>query len=770
MMLSTGRRLEIWVDSQRYNQESVQAILDRLDGPTFLRDLGMTNGDFVKDETELRSYCPLCHDRSKMTFILDLTSKRAYCTNLSCQASNMNSGGANLLQLYALATGGDFDHAAEHFATEMNVPLVRDKAAEERLGPVAGDFQYVEVGHLVRAEGEAELQPVLISIAGQQGYGRGIVIPQAQVDEFVVKYKSDVYCSQFLYNMAGKTEIDQAAEQGKLFLLGDFYVVFHASSSAEIVHAINQAIELVEQLKETYDIPYEAINVFYTNRNITVQADYSVFGISPTANLHEIYRRMACAIVGVDPLKPERSPSFSQIDLDVYRHDYLTNVAGTPVSAGAREIYKIRMSYAAFKKMSYQRLHEFSLRRPDLPPRERWLQVSQKAREFFGSVRTSLVRDASLDESDKIASLFYRVSEKRADIASLKELAPTLLRRLFDESRQVLVTPSAHLNRALAGGLYPGQLYVVAGFPGSGTSSFALQLMNHVAAEQGVQCLFVGLQRGVEEVFKRSLSSLGRISVGEIDKKRQSPNELYEDKDFNRRIFAAYESYQKFADNIIILEGAAACNMARLAQLIHDRKEELKAQTARTANMLLVIDSLQLMVAMMRAMWAEGALGGEGTSRQMAQWDVDTLTSRLKALARELDITVLATFEQYVVHRAMASELSENDPAVRSLLYSTQFADSVMVLLRQGATLLNLRDHFKTHLTGTPQEAQFSQVAERLRTFEERYKLTEEFQSQSSEFIVADIIKNRSGPRDKVLFVYHKSTSFFKPLDYVLAS
>ena len=752
---------------QRYSPETVNAILDRLDGQTFLRDLGMVNGDFVQDGPEMRSYCPVCHDRSRMTFILDQNSKQGYCTNLQCQASNMNSGGGNLLELYALATGTELDASTEHFAGLLNIPLIRDKAAEERLGPAVGDFHFTEVGHLVRAEGEAELQPVLISIGGQQGYGRGIVIDLAQLDEFTLKYKSDVYFTQFSYNVGTKAEIDQLAEQGKLFLIGDFFVVFNASSSAEIVHAINQAIELVEQLKESYDIPYEAINVYYTNRNIIVQADYTVFGIAPTVNLHEIYRRMACAIVGVDPLKPERNPAYSQIDLDVYRHDYLTNIPGTPVAAGNREIYKIRMSYAAFKKMSYQRLHEFSLRRPDLPPRERWLQPSVKARDFFNSVRTSLVRDATLDESDKIASLFYRVSEKRADIATLKELAPTLLRRLFDESRQVLYTPSTHLNRALSGGLYPGQLYVVAGFPGSGTSSLALQLMNFVASEQNVQCMFVGLQRGVEEVFKRSLSSLGQIPVNIIDQKRQSPNELYEDKEFNRRIFAAYESYQKFADNIMILEGAAACNLARLAQTIHERKEELRNQNIQSTNMLLVIDSLQLMVAMMRAMWAEGALGGEATAKQMAQWDVDTLTSRLKALARELDITVLATFEQYVVHRSMASELSENDPAVRSLLYSTQFADSVLVLLRQGGSLLNLRDHFKTHLTGSPQEPLLSQFTDRLKLFEEKYRQTKEFQTQQSEFIIADIIKNRSGPRDKVLFVYHKATSYFKPLDYV---
>jgi replicative DNA helicase len=329
----------------------------------------------------------------------------------------------------------------------------------------------------------------------------------------------------------------------------------------------------------------------------------------------------------------------------------------------------------------------------------------------------------------------------------------------------VLLTPSPHLDRALSGGLYPGHLYVIAGYPGSGASTLVLQVMNHAASSQRAQCVFIGLQRGVEDLFKRSLSYLGRIPVWEIDEKRQNPKQLYEDKDFHRRIFAAFERYQQFADNITILEGAAAGNLNRLVQILREKKEELRQKSSRGGSVLLIVDNLQLMVAMIRAMrpdrGSEMELAPEGL-----QWTVETLTSRLKALARELDVTVLATFEHQLTHRSIATERTDADPAMQRLYFDTQFADTVMLQTRQGSSLLNLRDYFKAQFSDTPQESRIESINDSLNAIEKSYRQTQEFQALRSEFAVLDIIKNRNGPRDKILFISHKPTSHFEPLDY----
>lgn len=750
--------------SDNYSQSCIQEILDRLDGQKFLQLTGLSNGDFVQSEQQIKSYCPICQDRSRRTLVLDEDTRRGHCTNLSCQGSNLNTEEGNLIELYSLAKAVPVDTAIQQLAESLSVPLARSELQTADGGQQSSYFDYVEVAHLSLGD-DGELIPAPIHFDGKDSAGRGIIIHENKVEEFAVKYRQDAYCSHFHFNSTDKSQIDSLAEQGQLLLEGDFYVVFNASSSAEIVHAINQAIDLVERLKQGYTIPYEAVFVYYTNRNIEVHVDRQVFGIEATFKLHEIYRRMACAIIGVDPLKPVKSTAFSQIDLNVYRHDYLSPIPGTIVTTGNREIYKIRMSYGAFKKMSYQRLHEFSLRRPELLPREAWTTASEDAVSFFTTVKSSIESDSRLDESDTIASLFYRMTETEGGITTLKQLAPTLLRRLFDENRQVLLTPSPHLDRALSGGMYPGHLYVVAGYPGSGTSTFVLQAMNHAAANQRAQCVFVGLQRGVEEIFKRSLSYLGRIPVWEIDEKRQDPKELYEDKDFHRRMFAAFERYQQFAENITILEGAAAGNLNRLVQILRDKKEELRQKSARGGSVLLVVDSLQLMVAMIRAMPPER--GGEmELTQEGLLWSVETLTSRLKAMARELDVTVLATMEHQLTHRGITTERADADPAMQRLYYDTQFADTVMLLTRQGASLLNLRDYFKTQYSDTPQESRIELANTRLAEIEKSYRQTQEFQALRSEFAVLDIIKNRNGPRDKILFISHKPTSHFEPLDY----
>lgn len=754
--------------SENYSNSTVQSVLDRLDGQTFLSQLGFKQEDYVNGDGEIKSYCPICNDRTKMSFIIDSETKRAHCTNLNCNGSNLNTDDGNLLELFALATESDVDSAIVKLAGPLKVPLEKVSPASTEIS-ASPNCNFIEVGHFKEEGDEApSLVPAEIDFQGQKGSGRGVFIALDQLEAFGRQFRKDAFHSHFCYDTGESEKIEALGKQAKLPILGDFFVVFDASSSAEIVHAINQAIDMVERLKQNYDVPYDSVCVFYTNKNIEVHIDHPVFGVKPNSQLGEIYRRMVCALVGLDPLKPQPTSAFSQINLGVYRYDYLTHLPGTVVSSGTRDIYKIRMSFGAFKRMSYQRLHEFSLRRPDLPAREVWRLPSPKAVEFYNTVESSLERDTQLDERDTIASLYYRVTEKEGGIATLKQIAPAMLRRLFDESRQILSTPSPALNKALAGGFCPGHLYVLAGQPGSGTSSLALQMLNHVAANENAQCYFVGLQRGVEEVFKRSLSFLGKITVDEIDAKRNDPQQLYEDKDFNRRIFAAYERYMQFSDTITILEGIAAGSLGRIIQLIKDKREAMVVKGLKSGAIILVIDSLQLMVAMMRSHWVEQTLEREySPARELARWDVETLTSRLKALAREMDITVLATHELYSGTRVISSERSEISVAQQKLYLETQFADTVMVLSKQGASLRNLMDYFRVEFSGTPLAGKVPGIEKRLKQIEKDYLQTQEFEAMRSEFTILDIIKNRSGPRDKILFTYHKPISFFEPIDYL---
>ena len=88
----------------------------------------------------------------------------------------MNSGGGNLLELYALAKGEDLDRAVEELASVLSVPLERRSADEAPAAVFSEDFHYVEVGHFVRTDEEnAALEPGLVTYDGQEGRGRGVI-------------------------------------------------------------------------------------------------------------------------------------------------------------------------------------------------------------------------------------------------------------------------------------------------------------------------------------------------------------------------------------------------------------------------------------------------------------------------------------------------------------------------------------------------------------------------------------------------------------------
>jgi replicative DNA helicase len=635
---------------------------------------------------------------------------------------------------------------------ELTVPRGGERAVES--------FHFVEVGHTTADKETGAPVPAHISFAGQEGLGRGVLIELEQLEGFAAHYRSGVQRSHFLFNTGSYDELRELGAQNRLPLLGDFYAVFSARTSSEIVHAINQAIDLVERLKENYNVPYEAVTVYFAGADLEVHVDAAVFDIAPSSDLPAVYQRMSETLVGIE--HGDKPPAaFSQLDLGAYRWDYMSAIPGTQVTAD-REAYKIRITYATFKRLSYQRLNEFTQRRPDLPPREPHQTVSQRAREFFQGVSTSLKREAAGGDNDAIASIFYRIEEEGSEIATARQLGPTLLKRLFNENRHDIHTFSPHLDRALGGGMNPGDLYVVAGFPGSGTSTFALQLMNHVAEHHDAHCVFVGLQRGVEELFKRSLSSLGDIPVGEIDAKRQTPRALYDDVEFNKRIMSAYERYQQFADRIVILEGAAASDLNRLTQFLRERKEALKLE-GEGSNVLLVVDSLQLMVAVMRAIYIRD---GEATDifGNIGEEDVRILAGRLKGIARELDVTVLATMEYYDSTKCLSDQ---GISASRShLFFDTQFADTVMLLCRQGASLKTLCDSLRAQLQNTPLEAKVDELTRRIGEIEKKHQATEAFNTLNSEFAILDILKNRSGPVDKVAFAFHKNFSRFEPVEY----
>ncbi|MFD4945279.1 DnaB-like helicase C-terminal domain-containing protein [Streptomyces sp. NPDC058409] len=62
---------------------------------------------------------------------------------------------------------------------------------------------------------------------------------------------------------------------------------------------------------------------------------------------------------------------------------------------------------------------------------------------------------------------------------------------------------------SLTSGLQPGQMIVVAGRPGMGKTTFAMDLARACAVKQNIPAAFISLEMGIDELNMRLLSAEG---------------------------------------------------------------------------------------------------------------------------------------------------------------------------------------------------------------------------------------------------------------------
>jgi replicative DNA helicase len=738
--------------STKYSPSSIHAIVGALDARTVFHSLGIGDEHITESDSSIKTHCPVHGDLSSYSLVYEKNSHSVYCLDLQCRVSRLNAGELNLISFYALATNTTFDHALEEWAGRLGIVL--DKRA---LGPGTEEkgaeaFTYVEVGRFaVVPKDDIIPPPQTISFDGRE-YNRSIMIPAARVSEFRDRNRVDLFMSRFLYDTDDPEVIRLAEASDELALLGNYFLVFEAQSSAEIVHAINQAIEVVEILRTRYDVPIDAIDIYYSGRKIEIEVDFSVFGVTPRVNLHVYYRRMTRVILGLSSDEMTHPP-FTQLNMDVYTPDSHTIVPGSALS-DSKGIYKIKLSYNLFKKTNYVALFELSQKKPDIHDRALYPQAVEKARALFDKVCREVEEAADGGGRDAVRSIFYDEAAPVEGLSSVHHFAPDLFKRIFAPERSFVPSPSAHLNYVLGGGYQPGNVYMIAGFPGSGTSTFALWTVNHAAEKHRIPCLYVTLQLGIEEIFKRSLSAIGSIPSREINSKRLSPNALVEDESFRHRIFAAYEKFQAFNDLITVVEGSRGTNVDSVRQLITNMQAQSKAQ-GNGRTVFVVLDSLQLMLANVRA------------QNPGVTYDLNTLTSRVKSLARELDVIVLTTSEYYAAYDDMTERETLSNPIVQQFYQETQFADTVGIVYGLGCSLKLMKDFFRATYPEPFRKEYLERIVGNLSRLEKEAaaKCTEG--DCSIAFTMLDIIKNRGGIHSKVLFQFEKAISTFRPVDFL---
>lgn len=200
-------------------------------------------------------------------------------------------------------------------------------------------------------------------------------------------------------------------------------------------------------------------------------------------------------------------------------------------------------------------------------------------------------------------------------------------------------------------GLQPSDLIILAGRPSMGKTALATNIAFHIAKSGQCPVDFYSLEMGAEQLAGRVLSERAGVPASTFRRGNAKDHEL-------RKLAVAS---RELADTKFFIDQTGGISIAQLASRARRRKR-------RNGTGLIVVDYLQLMQASRR--------------RENRVQDITEITTGLKALAKELNVPVLALSQL-----SRATEHRENKrPQLSDLRESgsiEQDADVVMFVYRE---------------------------------------------------------------------------------------
>lgn len=733
-----------------YSPASIQELLSNLDPFNVLQLLGIRRDKITQGPTAIQSFCPIHRDDRFTNLHYDPESRLAACYDLSCRISRVSTRGVNLIELYALAKSLTFDLAADELAKGAGVHL-EYRSPDETL-----EQQFLYREFTCYAEDPArptELVPTEFTFEGQKVVGRGLILFSARNSDFLKSFARNAFQSRFLYDIKDPEAIQKGIRERTLPLMGNYYIVFRATSSSEIVHAINQAIDSVEILRTTLDLPLESIHIYYSGRQIEIEVDHIILGILPHPDLPKVFAKMTEKLLGPasNGISTE-TRNFSQIDLSAYTPDSLTYLVGSAVSV-PKNTFKIEIPFNLFKKINYVTLNELAQKKPETREQSVSLSPTPRASQWYAEIVTE-VEGAERYQEDRIRTIFYEEQVEAEEFSPLSVYAPALMKSLFSNKERIVPTPSQHLNAVLGGGLQPGSLLVIAGPPGSGISTFCFWLILSIAKQKRNQCFYVSFQQGIEDLFKKALSHTGKIPMKSLTKYTGSNGVEDLPEGFRGKLFEAYEEFKSISPNITILEGARASDLSFLRGLLRNASNNTRSNQSPSTPVV-VIDTLQLLTSSMNVGFAADTLS------------IEHVTRKMKHLARETDATIIATAEYFIDCKTYLEPKQTLDPQLQRIHLDTQSADTVGLLVMQGASLECLHKYLSVYTNGARAMELVKTIDKRLSDLEKKYRAEEDFDEFNSCFVLLDIRKNRGSLLSKLVFLFRRAISEFVPIDYI---
>jgi replicative DNA helicase len=260
--------------------------------------------------------------------------------------------------------------------------------------------------------------------------------------------------------------------------------------------------------------------------------------------------------------------------------------------------------------------------------------------------------NVKLDEAER---RIFAVTDKKITGAAvpLKDLV-TQAYELIEKREGSLVTglPTGYfkLNEKTCG-LQNGEMIIIAGRPSMGKTALALNIAEHMGAEEKIPVALFSLEMGKQQLAERFLCSMSRIDSNLVRRGLLNTEQLEKLQETCGKLYEA----PIFIDDTSTLTPLALRAKARRLRSQHDIK-------------CIIVDYMQLMHL--------GA--GRIESRQQ---EISTISRYLKALARELNIPVVVLSQ---LNRSPEGR-TDNKPRMSDLRESgsiEQDADVVMLLHR----------------------------------------------------------------------------------------
>ena len=224
----------------------------------------------------------------------------------------------------------------------------------------------------------------------------------------------------------------------------------------------------------------------------------------------------------------------------------------------------------------------------------------QDAREIANAAATAILRLALQDERSSLQHLS----------AALQQSYVIISEAMKNKDGLMGLPAGFPLMDKMLSGLQGGQLIVIAGRPGMGKTSFAMNMVEYIGLTQKAVCLVFSLEMSADQLATRMLCSQARVDSQDARTGKIGTVEINK--------FA--EAMKELSGTEIYIDDSASITPTEMLA---------KAQSLKKSKGLglIAIDYLQLMQA-----------GGRAESRQQ---EVAQITRTLKIMAKELNVPIL---------------------------------------------------------------------------------------------------------------------------------